>query len=132
MAEYSRMKLKSTDMTPIHYVYWFHLDSHTDPKTEGYVGIATDHKRRERDHRRNPRLIALCGDSRPIFTLLAREVTREEAARIEWEHRKQPLTGWNQGKGGGKFRPIFEREGDEFHERATSSKQNPPSPLGSF
>jgi hypothetical protein len=104
----SGMRLKPTDVMPIHFVYWFHLDSHTDPKTEGYVGIATDHKRRERDHRRNPRLRALCGDSRPLFTLLARDLTREEAARIEWEHRKQRLIGWNRGKGGGKFRQQFE------------------------
>lgn len=105
------MRLKPTDTLPIDCVYWFHLDIHTDPKTEGYVGIATDHKQREKAHRRNPRLRALCLDSCAVFTLLAREVTRVEAARIEWEHRKEPLIGWNQGKGGGKFRPLFESEG---------------------
>jgi hypothetical protein len=98
------MRIKPTDLQPIHSVYWASLDTHTDAKTEGYVGIAMDHKRRERDHRRKGLL-----PPGFRFTLLATNKTREEAARIEWEHRPARQIGWNTRKGGGKFGLLFER-----------------------
>ncbi|UVO25855.1 hypothetical protein [Bradyrhizobium arachidis] len=34
---------------------------------------------------------------------MAENLTRFEAAKIEWEHRKQRHIGWNTKQGGGKF-----------------------------
>lgn len=96
---------KPSDGEPIHCVYWCHLPDHTDAMTQGYIGIATNHRRRERDHRKHGRF-----PDGFIFTVLARNLTRFEAAKIEWEHRKQRHIGWNHKKGGGKFiRSLMEQ-----------------------
>jgi hypothetical protein len=86
-----------SDGERIHSVYWLHLPEHTDPFTQGYVGI-TYRKNRQKEHRDNRRFPA-----EHIFTVLAASLTRFEAAKMEWEHRKQRHIGWNTKKGGGKF-----------------------------
>jgi hypothetical protein len=43
-----------------------------------------------------------------LITLIAENKTRKEAARIEWQHRPAKRIGWNRGKGGGKYRKLFE------------------------
>jgi len=89
---------RPADGQSIHSVYWCHLPEHTDPFTQGYIGIAADHCRRERQHRRQGRLPA--GFQ---FTLLAVNYPRFEAARLEWQHRPRRRIGWNIKAGGGKF-----------------------------
>ena len=89
---------KPSDVDRVHSLYWCHLPEHSDAFTQGYVGIAADHKRRERDHRRSGRF-----PPDFVFTVLAENLTRFEAAKMEWERRKQRRIGWNTKKGGGKF-----------------------------
>ncbi|QIG93776.1 MULTISPECIES: hypothetical protein [Bradyrhizobium] len=88
---------KPSDGKRIHGVYWLHLPEHTDPFTQGYVGI-THRKSRQKEHRDSRRI-----PSGFIFTVLAENLTRFEAATMEWEHRKERNIGWNTKKGGGKF-----------------------------
>jgi hypothetical protein len=96
---------KPSDSQPIHSVYWLHLPEHTDPFTQGYVGI-TYRKNRQKEHRDNRRFPA-----GHIFTVLAENLTRFEAAKLEWEHRKQRHIGWNTKTGGGKFlRALMEAQ----------------------
>lgn len=91
---------KPSDGEPIHCVYWLHMPDHTDPMSQGYVGIVSNKRRktREREHRQNRRIPAGF-----VVTWLAENLTRFEAAKIEWEHRKQRHIGWNTKQGGGKF-----------------------------
>jgi hypothetical protein len=94
-----------SDLDPIHSVYWLHHPEHTDPFTQGYVGI-TKRKNREKQHRNSRRIPADF-----IFTVLAENLTRFEAAKMEWEHRKQRNIGWNIKMGGGKFiRSLLEAQ----------------------
>lgn len=96
---------KPSDARRIHSVYWLHHPDHTDPFTQGYIGI-THRKNRQKEHRDNRRIPAGF-----IFTVLAENLTRFEAAKMEWEHRKQRHIGWNTKKGGGKFiRTLLEAE----------------------
>lgn len=34
-----------------YYLYWYHLDTHTDPFSEGYIGITNDLSRRHKEHK---------------------------------------------------------------------------------
>jgi len=83
-------------------VYWCHLPEHTDPFTQGYIGIATRYWKRERQHRRSGRFPA--GFQ---FTLLAVNYPRFEAAKLEWQYRPRRHIGWNIKQGGGKFIRIL-------------------------
>jgi hypothetical protein len=89
---------KPSDLETVHSVYWCHLPDHSDAFTQGYIGIAMDHKRRERAHRKSGRF-----PPGFLFTVLAENLTRFESAKLEWEHRKERHIGWNSKKGGGKF-----------------------------
>jgi hypothetical protein len=88
---------KPSDLKPIHSVYWLHLPDHSDPFTQGYIGI-THRKNRQKEHRDDRRI-----PPGFIFTVLAENLTRFEAAKMEWEHRKQTHIGWNTKVGGGKY-----------------------------
>ena len=81
----------------IHSVYWLHHPEHTDPFTQGYIGV-THRKNRQKEHRDDRRV-----PEGHLCTNLAVNLTRFEAAKMEWEHRKQRNIGWNTKAGGGKF-----------------------------
>lgn len=92
----------------MNYVYWYHLDTHTDPHTEGYVGITNWPSRRDYQHKfskgkGSKHLYAAFrkyGD-RVSKTLLAETLDREEALLEETYYRPVPEIGWNICAGGG-------------------------------
>jgi hypothetical protein len=101
----SHQNPKPSEGEPIHTVYWLHMPDHTDPFSQGYVGI-THRKCRQKEHSNSRRIPA-----GHIFTVLASGLSRFDAAKLEWEHRKQPGIGWNVKAGGGKFvRELMENE----------------------
>lgn len=90
-------------MSSITYVYWVHYPDHSDPSTEGYVGITNDLYHREWRHRNNAgNPIAYNAMKKgAVFSVLAEYNTREEAIAREIELRPTENIGWNIREGGG-------------------------------
>lgn len=85
-------------------VYWIHYKEHTDPKSEGYVGITSqDPKKRFRDHGcgKNIHLRNRCKQTFTTLTTLHENLSLEDAKKIEREYRPQENIGWNTAIGGG-------------------------------
>jgi plasmid stability protein len=91
----------------VHYVYWYHLDTHTDPIMEGYVGVTNWLTRRRYQHSlpgkgshhlRNA--LAKYGD-RVKMAILLETRDRNEALLEELYYRPVPNMGWNILPGGG-------------------------------
>lgn len=93
----------------VYSVYWLHLDSHTDPKTQGYIGITkgtperrfTSHKSRSKY---NPdfnvyKAFNKYGIENIRMTVLCK-TTKEHARWTETDLRSEPFTGWNMARGG--------------------------------
>jgi hypothetical protein len=97
-------KQKPSDLESIHSVYWLHLPEHTDPFTQGRIGI-THRKGRKREHQNDRRI-----PPDHLYTVMAENLTRFEAAKMEWQYRKQKHIGWNNVIGGGKFRTMLEAQ----------------------
>ena len=91
-----------------HYVYWVHEDFHTDPKTEGYVGVSVDPKRRLSNHRYEgtseecANYLLRCDDARtkPNQPIIAEFDDRAAALAFEKELRPERGVGWNHAAGG--------------------------------
>lgn len=90
------------------HVYWYHLQEHTDPTTQGYIGVTVDlivrdnnhrlHKLRRSSHLRNA--IIKYGTSNVIRDVL-HTASISDAYAIEETLRPAPGIGWNIAKGGG-------------------------------
>ena len=91
-----------------HIVYWYHLANHTDPYTEGYVGVTCREDERHRAH-----LSGYQGGSKILHyafnkygvdqvqkTVLHR-VSKQEAYELEQQYRPEMNVGWNIAMGGG-------------------------------
>ena len=86
------------------YVYWIHNINHTNPYTEGYIGISTKPINRFKYHSN-----LKCADNYPLYeaikkgavqTILHEFKTREEALEREIEYRPKEKIGWNIIPGG--------------------------------
>lgn len=76
-------------------LYWIHLGTHTDPETEGYIGISNDPHRRFQEHKRSS-LFITDGCRYEILMVGGRDRC------LEAEHRLRPHSyiGWNTTAGG--------------------------------
>ena len=95
--------------TKLSVVYWIRKDTHTDPYTEGYIGVTQDFKRRCRDHkagaRSNRHPNAHLGRAiRKYANTLVYEIlylgNREICFSLEEKFRPVPSIGWNLMSGG--------------------------------
>ena len=82
----------------IYTVYWLRDNTHTNPHTEGYIGVTS----RDPQLRLNEHLIAkeYLPDTY-VFDILHQVDTRDEMLSIEKSYRPQSHIGWNLAKGGG-------------------------------
>lgn len=90
------------------FVYWLHLAEHTDPKTQGYIGITSgtvedrfaSHVRKAKrgGHLHVHRAIRKYGDTITVTALHEDDV--ELCELIEWAYRSDYNTGWNHNVGG--------------------------------
>jgi predicted GIY-YIG superfamily endonuclease len=88
-------------------VYWVHLDTHTDKKSEGYIGISTNFKDRMHKHLNHSykydhhvyRAIRKYGWNNLIKEVIF-EGTIEECKQKEIELRPHGSIGWNEIPGG--------------------------------
>lgn len=92
----------------MNYVYWYHLDTHTDPTCEGYVGVTNWLTRRRYQHRIGNGKGSIHLNSalkkygeRVTMTILKATPDREEALLEELYWRPTPNIGWNICAGGG-------------------------------
>jgi hypothetical protein len=86
------------------YVYWIHREVHTDPTTEGYIGITTEFDRRMWKHFRNPSNIHLARALQKYDDIkkdILWEGSRDECLLSEFFLRPDVGIGWNINRGGG-------------------------------
>lgn len=97
-----------------YYLYWYHLDTQTDPYIEGYIGITNDLNRRHKEHKysankRNKTY--LCTHFTKAINLyggidnLTKDIlhtcdTYEEVISLEYKYRPTLSIGWNIAVGG--------------------------------
>lgn len=120
------------------FVYWIHLEEHTDVTTQGYVGITTmkDPNMRFLKHKsdaRNPacsfvvhRAMNKYGD-KIKFTILL-ECSKEDAIQTELNLRPEAHIGWNILRGGDKPREGWKWT-DEQKKQLSESKKCCPPPI---
>jgi predicted GIY-YIG superfamily endonuclease len=86
------------------YVYWIHEAGHSDPLTEGYIGISCDPTKRMKyhSHKKNNDNYALYKALKDgaIQTILHSCSDRESALLYESKYRPIENTGWNIIPGG--------------------------------
>lgn len=85
-------------------VYWYRRPVHTDPYTEGYIGITNDMERRNLEHLRSKSIThftnALSKYDDISYTILHLVTTPEEALALEYTYRPDINIGWNTAIGG--------------------------------
>lgn len=87
-------------------VYWLHLDTHTDPYSQGYVGITKNLEERLRAHKKNKRKTHLYYAIQKYkwesirVTVLREFDSLESALEAESHYRPSLNIGWNSQRGG--------------------------------
>lgn len=114
----------------MHYIYWIHHPDHTDPYTEGYIGLSNQPDKRFKAHTTNTasvgsKYLREMSDSDKALlshTILAKCSSLEEARELEQKYRPSPNIGWNIKKGGGVSPDCTGRVHTEETKRAIGSK----------
>lgn len=91
-----------------YYLYWYHLKTHSDPYTEGYIGVTKDINRRYNEHMRNSNKLKnhfynaldCYGKENVLLTVLHIVSDEREVYDLESIYRPDPNTGWNFAAGG--------------------------------
>jgi hypothetical protein len=90
-----------------HTVYWIHLEEHTDPETQGYVGVTGNPEKRYREHLKeskkdSPKNIHLARamNKHQVKTTLLFHGTKVACYELEFDLRPARNIGWNIQKGG--------------------------------
>ena len=81
-----------------HYVYWIRTENHTDPYTEGYIGVSAHPALRLKDHMKNNK--HFFEDPTSGMEILHEFNTQKECFEIEKKYRPSRNIGWNKAKGG--------------------------------
>lgn len=122
----------------MHYLYWIHLEEHTDPFTEGYIGISRQPEIRFRQHTTDTadkagsqilRQIVRERDSDCLkHTILETLSNQEDARQQERFYRPKPNIGWNLMMGGGVSPDCTNRQlSDETRQKIGSSNRKTKS-----
>lgn len=99
-------------------VYWIHRREHSDPSTEGYIGVSKNLDRRIQEHQREK---WFCGDDSIVDVL---KTFKEEVDAYLHEELLRPTAniGWNLNKGGTKP-PTNDRVGVPLPSWSAEQKQ---------
>ena len=84
-------------------LYWLRYDEHTDPETEGYIGVSRKFNDRVYSHKKgySGKHIFNRINNGASFEILHECDTEEEAYQLEEKYRPEDMIGWNLCKGGG-------------------------------
>jgi predicted GIY-YIG superfamily endonuclease len=74
------------------YLYWIHYPDHTDPTTEGYIGITCNTKERFQVHKRTFKHYF---DNGATISILNEFDSRDAAHVVEADYRPVANIGWN-------------------------------------
>lgn len=95
----------------MHYLYWIHLVEHTDPYSQGYIGISVQPEIRFRQHTTDlalgagsqilRQIVAEYGKDCLQHKVLASYENQNEARQAEHQYRPKTNIGWNIWVGGG-------------------------------
>ena len=93
----------------MYYIYWIHHPDHTDPYTEGYIGLSNQPDKRFKAHTTDTanvgsKYLREMSDSDKALlshTILAECSSLEQARKLELKYRPLPNIGWNIKRGGG-------------------------------
>lgn len=122
-----RERLSEGDYT--YCVYWIRKTNHTDPSSQGYIGITKDLKERLRSHRNNKKITKLTSSIKKnkwnnlVVDIVQEGLSLEEALEVERRFRPDPDIGWNHQAGGEVgVSSEWYRDSDnlEKHRKATS------------
>lgn len=84
-------------------VYWIKKINHTDPYTEGYIGVSNNPKRRFKEHKKNNSIVGnnirKYKDNVELH-IIHENVSLEEAEKLEFSYRPKYKIGWNIMPGG--------------------------------
>jgi hypothetical protein len=96
-----------------YYLYWYHLDTHTDPYTQGYIGITNDLNRRHKEHKYSAdksnktylcthftNAINMHGGIDNLRKDILHTASYEEICTLERNYRPELNIGWNIAVGG--------------------------------
>lgn len=85
-------------------VYWIKTKDHTDPKSEGYIGITSQSiEKRFEEHKtnsNNENIKQHCNQENIEITCLHNNLTKQEALLLEKQYRPDWYIGWNIAIGG--------------------------------
>ena len=81
-------------------VYWVHYLEHTDPNTQGYIGVSTQLQKRILTHLQRSPHVGNRIKAGAVVTILHEVDSLTEAAVIEFNYRPTEHVGWNINKGG--------------------------------
>ena len=84
-------------------LYWIKYSHHTNPHTEGYIGISARPKERFVEHKKyNSKNLHLsrCIEKGAYMEILQENLSYEEALCLEEQYRPSNNLGWNINKGG--------------------------------
>jgi predicted GIY-YIG superfamily endonuclease len=90
----------------VYILYWIRLDNHTDPYTEGYIGITKDFKERMRSHKKSRNkyvinnAIQKHGWDNLHKDILHENLSLKEILDLEKQYRSEERIGWNLQRGG--------------------------------
>jgi hypothetical protein len=84
-------------------IYWVHLPHHTNPLTEGYIGLSKNVRLRKNNHRHNPYnkiMEEMSHRKDVIWDVLHTDLDRHWGLMIENYYRPSDDIGWNLQRGG--------------------------------
>ena len=109
-----------------HTLYWIHLPEHSDPHTEGYVGITQrDPSERFYGHQRSDKPVGVGISQGAVQSILREGLTRSEALHLERSYRPETMIGWNIAKGGGSgmSRPGYKHTPEQVSKNSQMRKK---------
>jgi hypothetical protein len=97
--------------------------SHTNPLSEGYVGVSSNIEKRLLSHKKSNHRVgkAIRKYNDIVCGILCENLSEKEALTIERSYRPEENIGWNHAKGGGKPPPCKPgiKRGKEWHDKIT-------------
>ena len=116
----------------MHYLYWIHLESHTDMFTQGYIGHAKNFNARMRDHKRQVsrkkskfyNAAKKYGWDNLIKEIILIGPDEQYCSEVEFKLRPLPNIGWNLQPGGSHSPSVLQEVKDKISNAMRGKSQS--------